>query len=373
MDIGSLKSLTSGRLAVSRRTGSSSLPAAGGAEGRERAHQPLTYDPALDAVRGISMIAVLAGHVGFLGGAARVGMPLFFALSGFLITRLLVTELETTGGLRLGHFYQRRIRRLAPGLLFMLAIVGLAGMVAAGSLVGAVAYVKNWQVAFNPSPDAVEHTWSLAIEEQFYLLWPLALGLLTFRRLRPAMFALLGLAIASMVWRHGLFVATGDYARAYYGTDTRADAILLGSAAAIAWTRGWRPSRLATWAAAVILVAIALVPAIGHEDFWILVALPVGAVAATVFVVGSVGAGGLMRWRGLVWAGIISYGVYLWHWPLLVALGRPTDIPTMLAISAAAFFMGWLSYRFVEGPVRRWRSHHVPERPLETSVGTVNG
>src|SRR4051794_10795620 len=97
MDVASLRILATIRTAVSRRTKSSLAPAAATAEDTGRAHLGLTYDPALDAVRGISMIAVLAGHVGFLGGAARVGMPLFFALSGFLITRLLVTELDTTG------------------------------------------------------------------------------------------------------------------------------------------------------------------------------------------------------------------------------------------------------------------------------------
>ncbi|HEX5587390.1 MAG TPA: acyltransferase [Acidimicrobiia bacterium] len=306
----------------------------------------------LDGLRGLAVIAVLLFHQGF--GWARggyLGVSLFFTLSGFLIARLLIDEVERTGGLRLGAFWGRRLRRLAPAALLALLIVCVYGATFAtdsqllalrGDLWSSIVNVTNWRFVSSHNsyadlfqdPSPLQHFWSLAIEEQFYVVFPLLvagiaailvkLGRSThFRRsLGVIVVALMGASLLEQV-------AFGSVDRIYYGTDTRALELLAGVLLACCWTPKVAQSRTAARVAGVagaaaLVGVLALWSTVGFGTPWLfdgglaLVALVgvVVIVAATVpgpvRVIGS--------WRPLVAVGLVSYGLYLYHWPVFLVL-----------------------------------------------------
>src|SRR4051794_37061372 len=216
--------------------------------------------PALDGLRGVAVLGVVLYHagVGALSGGF-LGVDLFFVLSGFLITSLLVLEWRTRGRIALGAFWARRARRLLPALLLVLVAVALLDrwggdgtpIATRGDIGATLGYVQNWHLLaggngyFEQSalPSPLQHAWSLSIEEQFYLLWPLLLGALLAgaaagrsagRRLRRALLVTIAAAAASAVAMAVLHPAGADPSRVYYGTDTRACSLLLGSALAVA-------------------------------------------------------------------------------------------------------------------------------------------
>ncbi|HUL28555.1 MAG TPA: acyltransferase, partial [Streptosporangiaceae bacterium] len=220
------------------------------------------YMPGLDGLRALAVLAVVAYHLG-LGWApgGLLGVGVFFTLSGYLITDLLLSQWETTGRMRLADFWRRRARRLLPALFVMLAVVAAwvtlldRGQLPAirGAVLSSVAYVSNWWLIAQHSsyfaqfapPMPLGHLWSLAVEEQFYLIWPWLLWLgLRWVRGRPWGFtklalATLLLAAVSAVAMALLYQPGYDPTRVYDGTDTRAFAVLIGAALAIVW-----PSRL---------------------------------------------------------------------------------------------------------------------------------
>ena len=344
------------------------------------------FRPDVEGLRAVAVGLVLLFHAdvtGFAGGF--IGVDVFFVVSGFLITRLLLRELNGTGSISLSDFWARRARRLLPAAaLVVLATVVVAGMVLAPlaqrSLardVAAVAlFVANIRFAvqlgdyfgaqlgeLNPSP--LLHFWSLAVEEQFYLLWPSLLLLLTrrphaFRRLLALTVAGLGLAsLAVSVW---LTAVRPTWA--FYLLPSRTWELLAGAAVALAWplVRSAHPTVRAVggWIGLSVMVAAAL-SFDGATAFpGIAAAVPVGA---TVLVLVA-GGEGRLPWSPsavldrsvMQWIGRHSYAIYLWHWPILVLAdahwGGLSALQTA-ALVALSFVLAAISYRLVEDPVRR--------------------
>jgi peptidoglycan/LPS O-acetylase OafA/YrhL len=366
----------------------------------------LGYQPGLDGLRALSVLAVICYHAGFgwmKGG--WVGVEVFFVVSGFLITSLLIGERERTGRIDLGQFWLRRARRLLPALLVMLAVVAAVALVV-GSASGrgdmrrdlpwALAYLGNWgQIVggvpyYATDPPLLRHLWSLAIEEQFYLVWPLAFVALTALRLRAATIAklLAGAAVVVMVttaWLStggpGPLSILGGVDRVnflYLSTLTRCSGILLGAAAAFVW-RPWRtppsarrdaatgapdapdPGPLLDGAGASALAGLAIIACVAaltelYVYQWVLPLTSVLALACVLVVVHPAARGmrGALSWRPLVAVGQRSYGLYLWHWPIFVLVGATHGSGGRFVLGLAlAAVATELSYRYVEMPVRR--------------------
>ena len=362
------------------------------------------YLPALDGLRAISVSAVLLYHAELLwipGGF--LGVEVFFVISGYLITMLLVREHTSNGTISLTGFWMRRARRLLAAVYTLLATVSTIVLVfyredaskLAGQVWAALAYVTNWYlIASDQSyfaaverPLVFQHLWSLAIEEQFYLVWPLLLfGLLTLfrRRAVPIAMVITAGAIASLVWMAVLFEPAVDPSRAYYGTDTRASGLLLGAALAMLWKpgRAWRGDPEVK-SVALDLAGLAAVGVLvwcfwsieETESFLYQGGFAVLSVATCVAVAAAVQRGTLLgRVLGqsvLVWIGKRSYSLYLWHWPIYVYTQPGIDQPlglygTLVLRLALTVVAAELSYRYIEVPIRngafsRWR-HRLKRR-----------
>ncbi len=339
-------------------------------------------EPALDGVRALAVLAVMLFHanVSWARGG-YLGVDTFFVLSGFLITRLLLEEHTRTGRLDLPAFWARRMRRLLPALLLLIGAITIAFVVRGGEsatirsdVASTVAYFANWRRIFAGSayfkqvgaPSPFDHTWSLAIEEQFYLVWPvLMIGLLAFRARRAAVatFAAVG-AVASAVVMTLVVHAGADPSRAYFGTDTRAQSILIGVALAAVLRRGVRERRIFT--------AVAFTGLAGTAVAWTTLAssssfLYHGGFATAGIAAAAVIAGVSARPRGVVARalgvaplqalGRISYGVYLWHWPLQLAITHKltglTGPALIIVRMIATIGVAAASFVFVEEPIRR--------------------
>lgn len=335
--------------------------------------------PALDGVRGIAVVAVLLFHggVSWLGGGF-LGVDAFFVLSGYLITSLLLAGPAPD----LRAFWERRARRLVPALLAMATVVVLLGLVAPVNAsprdaLGALTYLANWRFitggggyfASFAEPSAFKHTWSLAVEGQFYLLWPL-LVVAVCRRSRGAVLATAGLgALISAAAMAASFRPYADPSRAYYGTDTRIQALFVGAALAV--VLGVRSDSLrrraflsASGMAGAVLTLWLWHAASGtasglYRGGFLLTAVATAAVIASVV---AVPAGPLARWlsvRPLRLTGRVSYGIYLWHEPVYLLLTRSrTHLPgpmLLLARVAVTAALAALSWRLVEVPARTWR------------------
>ncbi len=352
------------------------------------------YMPGLDGIRALAVSAVIAYHLGFgwaPGGLMGVGM--FFTLSGYLITDLLIDAWDQ-GRWRLRNFYLARARRLLPALFVMLAVVSIWVAVAdqsrlhelRGEVVSAVLYVNNWwQITQHTSyfarfgpPSPLSHLWSLAVEEQFYLLWPwlLLLGLkfLPERargiRVRPRLAgATLVLALASAIEMALLYHPSFDSTRIYEGTDTRAFGMLFGAALAMVWpsrsltthvTAGAR--RILDTAGVIGLAVIGIL--VWRETGYSQFLYPYGIALlslATVAVVAvaahpATRVGQLLGWKPLRWVGVRSYAIYLWHEPIIVlttpASSHGPNLLRAAAQVAASVGVAALSWRYVEDPIR---------------------
>ncbi len=355
----------------------------------------LSHLPALDGVRAIAVLAVLAFHGGLTWAAGGfLGVDVFFALSGYLITALLLAEHARTGRIALGAFWRRRAARLLPALLLVVAVVLLGARAVVppedlgrlrGDGLAALLYVANWRMASDgddyfaqtAAPSLLQHTWSLGIEEQFYLVWPLLLVLLLARSgsaVRRARWRVLGLCAAGVVVSSVLLAAlhrSPDPARAYYGTDSRGASLLVGAALAV--LLGCRSEsvvltsrRLRQVLSAAALVAVAwLVWAAGHadgSDLWLYrggllaVAVAVATVLAHVVLVPDGWLAWLLSRRALVLLGLVSYGVYLWHWPVFIAVNAARTGRTGVELFAlrvlVAVALATFSYLVVERPLR---------------------
>ena len=343
---------------------------------------------ALDGMRAFAVVAVLIFHLapnqlrsGFLG------VDVFMALSGYIVTELLVRERERSGRLRVTAFWGRRFRRLVPPLMVLVACVaiwvrltGPATLVPSVRAQGlaALVYVTNWRLIFDGvsyqgaigAGSPLVHLWSLAVEEQFYLVWPILLaGVLWLGRGRrlPAFALAVAGAVASAITMAMLYHPDRDPLRLYYGTDTRAQAFLLGAAAALAapYLRDRHRRAVATVGFGSLVVVAAIMftdaPALLYRGGFALVALcaSLAAVATTV-------SGPLERslnrspLRGL---GRVSYGVYLWHWPAITlltpdrtGLSGVSLLGARLAVTAAGTAVSWV---MIERPFAGWRPRRV--------------
>ncbi|MCU1623469.1 MAG: putative O-acetyltransferase [Frankiales bacterium] len=359
----------------------------------------LGHAPALDGLRGIAVALIVvfhfAGHYVLHG--ATIGLDVFFALSGFLITALLLDEVRVAGRVDLRRFYARRAARLLPALALMLGAwtvllllfhdqswmgavpasngsghpIPVAG--ALKNVAAALLYVANWDVIAGGTDAPLQHLWSLSVEEQFYILWPAALLVLMTLRTHGRRLVLGSVIAASVLWSAWLWQAGFSSNRLYFGTDTRAASLLIGAFAALVWHRRKAIGATAPFAVGRAWLGVAAFVAIMlslQENEWKYVVVPSVVALCTVQVIahvtdspGSVLTRGLsVRW--LTWLGRRSYALYLWHYlwatwthPLTPLVGIPLGVAGSLLCTV-------VSWRLVEAPALRWVAARQRRQPL---------
>jgi peptidoglycan/LPS O-acetylase OafA/YrhL len=358
----------------------------------------------LDGIRALAVLAVLADHAGipFLPGGF-IGVDVFFVLSGFLITSLLYVEVRTTRRINLGAFWTRRAKRLLPAALLMIVAVvvarslfdpnSVAGL--RGDVIAAALWASNWRFALRGvnyftlggTPSPLQHTWSLAVEEQFYFIWPLLLiACRAVTRARLLALSLTGVALSALT----TYVLSGAASpgRVYFCTDTRAQELLIGAALAalLAPTWRWRATtplgtrspQFATRSALplvlsscglVSLTVIAMTadgaPSEFRDGLLLLIALAAAALVAGVVLDTGQPVARLLSTRPFVGIGRISYGMYLWHWPVFLVLnGERTGLQGYVLAAlrvAVTIAIAGASFVLIERPVQRlrWRPRLV--------------
>jgi peptidoglycan/LPS O-acetylase OafA/YrhL len=387
-------------------------------------HTRLAYLPALDGVRACAVLAVMMFHGGIphMDGGF-MGVDAFFVLSGFLITSLLIGEWRQSLTIKLGAFWARRARRLLPALLLMLLFVAFfASVIVPKGTYGALRldalstllYVSNWHFIlvnsnyFNETAASspLLHTWSLAVEEQFYVIWPLVvLGVMHFTRSLRALFALCcAAAIASATWMYVLYDGGLNTNRVYLGTDTRSQCLFIGSALAVGLVlvtrRSHEEGRLAKgelWRPAgsvgtMLCGVVGIVGALAAVALWVLTtstssfpysggffliglavaAVILSAVAAPRSIVPRV-----LSLAPVRYVGRISYGLYIWHWPIFIWLDHARTglygYELFAVRVVVTFAVSVVSFHLIERPIRmgtfvsRWRAWLV----VPAGVGAV--
>jgi peptidoglycan/LPS O-acetylase OafA/YrhL len=345
------------------------------------------YFPALDGLRGIAILIVVAFHARFpylMGGF--IGVDIFFLLSGFLITLTLLKEHERQGRINFTNFYMRRILRLFPALVLLLLVYtgyiiwGYEGDELSTHLAAippVLFYYVNWTRAFDIlRPTYLGHAWSLSIEEQFYIVWPLVFALLMARvvKLRLVILITIGLSLASLLLRVVLLnMGTNTY-RLYNGSDTRADIILLGCALAIALANPTslevirrsplfsRLLHLFTLPAVLILVFLGIYSEIDDPWMYRVGFMTVGVCSALVVLHTQVFEQSLLArlliLAPLVWIGKVSYGLYLWHYPIFQIM-RSHGVSNLLILTVGTLIslvFTVISFYYVERTFLRLKS-----------------
>jgi peptidoglycan/LPS O-acetylase OafA/YrhL len=334
------------------------------------------YRPALDGVRGVAITLVVCFHAFGWPTQGNLGVDLFFVLSGFLITSLLVEEWQRSGSIHIGRFYRRRARRLLPALFVMLLpYLILASVLAASNhrwlfgLASALTYTSNILVAANPSgmPPGLIHLWSLAAEEQFYIVWPLLLLLV----LRTGGRRWLGRGLVTLllvltVYRLTLISHGASGGRIYYGPDTHADPLVIGCLFGWLFMSGRKPKLLSRFqsnfagiTAFVFLMALVLlgarIPQRASNSGELTVAFAL--LAGVLIVCATKETNWLTRGlsaRPLRALGRISYSLYLWHLPLLVLFGIHREVSIRAgSVLVLALVVASISRHFVELPFLR--------------------
>src|SRR5215207_2414801 len=367
----------------------------GDADGRSPAVSRLGYRPELDGIRGVAILLVVLVHLRDWPRGGFLGVDVFFTLSGFLITTLLLEEWRARGSISLRHFYARRSLRLLPAVTVLLVAYCAFAVATGGPYLGTrlagvaygASYTANWPQAFGSAfpEQEIGFLWTLAIEEQFYLLWPglLLIGLHA-ARLSPRRLTVAICCLVAAIWAWRLVLTADDVAgrRIYFGTDTRLDQLLLGAALA-AWfvrrpvsARGSWPLRLAGWAG-VAYLAWRLFDSIyfrwWYPTVWIAsIGLAAAAVLAWVVTGSSPTLGWLLGLRWLRWIGTLSYSLYLWHVPAIRAVDRSVLSQTgplrAVAGLALSLLLAAASYRFVERPFLRRRRRHEQLRATKAET-----
>ncbi len=354
--------------------------------------------PALDGVRGIAVAGVLVFHGGFeIATGGFLGVSTFFTLSGFLITSLLLAERASTGTIALGAFWKRRFKRLLPAAVTCIGLIAVfwswldlqseadfspvdvVGRIP-GDLLAALFYVYNWRAAFPPEgagynalfeevvePSPAAHFWSLSIEEQFYVFFPLLAALIlaylawSKRVFAATLVGLLALSVLSVTWLDG-------FDRIYNGTDVRMAEILVGALLAVAFSYARGRDFIMThpivaWTG---VAALALTVFLWYETTlrsgWLLEGGLFGyAMLSALVIMAATQATGpvsfVLSWSPLVWLGAVSYGLYLYHWPIFRWIDHDSTgldpIPLFVARIAVTLAVAWLSYHYLEQPIRR--------------------
>lgn len=340
------------------------------------------YLPGLDGLRALSVLVVVAFHSGVIDGG-WIGVDVFFGISGFLITGLMVAENQRNGRVALGAFWMRRIRRLVPALIVLLGLVAFLVHfnqveVTARNIWGALTYSTNWVHIFGgtsywdhfATPDPLRHLWSLAIEEQFYVVWPIVAWYVLKRHSSSTLgkVAICGAGVSALIQVIGIHAGL-SVDRVYQGTDTRAVAFLVGAAIA---TRGWPPKKLTlpswllpTFSFVVLVPAAIWLP--GDRD-WVfsgpLIAISLAGIAAVVY--STTQSNRLLSSPALRLIGRWSYGIYLFHWPLVVShkFDNLNCVVRFLVVTAISIALSGLSYRFIESPIRNRRLPRMSLLPV---------
>lgn len=314
--------------------------------------------PALDGLRALAIAMVAGYHADKdLVPAGFWGVLVFFVLSGYLITRLLCAEADDNGRLDVRSFYVKRGIRLFPALIvFCLAL--LAFGTPWSNVVPALGYYANYARVAGADIGLLTHTWSLAVEEHFYLLWPLVIGA-TPAKLRLRVIGLL--AVAAIVWR-GIAIGVMSPGWVYNATDTNAAALLVGCYLGVA---RFPTFRFARWSVPAML-GLMLLPVFGEEGAAFLwggfIAIALGAVAIQY----AMARPAWLEGRAIVWLGQISYGLYLWHYVFLRS-DLPIWVAMVLTVVVAA-----VSWYLVEEPVRRWRER-LEKRRAQRKPARIDG
>lgn len=363
------------------------------------------YFPELDGIRALAVVAVVAFHAGLpFSGGGFLGVDLFFVLSGYLITSLLIREHRLTGRISIRNFYIRRALRLLPALLLVLVACGayrvlVGGVLGKNTMLGvgtSLTYVSNWVLATGRYDlGLLSHTWSLSIEEQFYLVAGPMLAFLLARRfgLRALTVAFLSGAALVAVYRFARWEGPASLVRLYFGSDTRADALLIGCALAAAGAAGLVPGR--RWLRALTQVlslsalaclAVLVTQAPGLTAFFFRGGFTLVALLTAVVIYQLVHApmsilNRILRAPPLVLLGRMSYGVYLWHYVVFRALfpvvglpgpGLATPARTSVGL-VLTFVIATVSYLVVEQPIlrlnSRFRSAAAAGRPIPSKAG----
>ena len=383
-----------------------------------REKRKFRYLPELDGLRGIGLIGMLLYHSGVIGDGALFTIEMFFALSGFLIASLFIVERHNTGRINLKRFWHRRFRRLGPALVPLFVIVTLYAVWSAtavemnrmrGDGIATLLYSSNWWFIFSgvsyfegfSAPSPFRHTWSLSIEEQFYLIvavgfyfmfrkwgpdkkwYPhLMFGLAVLSALWMAFLARMSDLMAQGLWPLGIdpaslpswaqtffnFRAGNDPSRVYYGTDTRLQGSLVGVAMAFVVARlGQREFSQRTYEIMAFVgvggLLLMFFGITGHGLTWIYYgAFFVADLLTAVAILAMLSpkrtlVGRALAWKPLVWIGVLSYSVYVLHWPIFVWLDNQTVLEiegwAMVALKIGlAFIVAYLSYRFYENKIR---------------------
>jgi peptidoglycan/LPS O-acetylase OafA/YrhL len=350
------------------------------------------YIPALNGIRAVAVIVTMGFHGGvFFTAGGFYGVDAFFTLSGFLITGLLLGEWERTSTIRLGSFWVRRARRLLPALFALLLVVALSSafLVPSGTYpdlrgdgLSALLYFANWHFLAVGSnyfgqtgvTSPFTHLWSLAVEEQFYVVWPLAvLGLLYLTRRKVVLLIVCIVGTLASAAEMALLYTPADVNRLYYGTDTRAQSLLMGAALAVAlslWSERPRESSRFPWHRAVAVVGWA--GAVGCVVLWTTLSgndpltyrggFFLAALATSAVLLGVVRGRHSLLSRflssePLVYLGTISYGLYLWHFPVFLFLDNArtglTGYPLFVVRVATTLALSIASFHGLENPIRR--------------------
>ena len=358
-------------------------------EAYQKQYYPLGYAPSLDGLRGLMTVGIMIAHVRYiLVPGSILYMDMFFVMSGYFISSLLLRDIERYGGIRYWEFYRRRFARIVPPFVAMLIGYLLYrlffyppffdGFIDASI---AFAYVINWFRALNLSAGSgyMGHTWSLSVEEQFYVLWPITLALLSrFFGVRWRLIgAILVLAFAIWMWRIYLTSSGAPYWRLYNGTDTRADAFVVGSAVAVFlrlapvghFPRFERVLPMLAWPVLVfcVLATYFFVTFMNNVYYYV-------GIAACGIVPGALILLVLLRTSGTilhkiferpeaVYLGRIFYGMYLWHYPILTIMKDQFGAPNLVRVLIGfplTVLMATLSYAYIERHFMRTRAQQPP-------------
>lgn len=348
------------------------------------------YMAGLDGLRALAVLSVIAYHLNFsFASGGFLGVTVFFVLSGYLITDLLIAEWSTNQRIDLKSFWYRRAKRLLPGmftlLLIVIAFVSLFKSSMIGNLkqdsVAAIFYYSNWWYIFHhlsyfesfANPSILNHFWSLAVEEQFYIIWPILtlLGLKYIKNKdRLFLYTLVG-AIVSALLMAILFHPGSDPSRVYYGTDTRAFSLLIGASLALVWPSRKLTNNVTTSGKILIdlvgitglLIFLLMVGKTNQYDSFLyrggMFLLSISAamlIAALAHPTSKIGR--FLAMRPLKWIGLRSYGIYLWQYPVIILLSPKVntgDISLFRAICQITliFVLAALSYHYIEDPIRK--------------------